>query len=100
MAGTYATDLTTFLEGLGTETWVEPANATNYNDMRAAQTEGDTDDFIQGTACTSGQPGPASGAGVSCLLGVGTGFTVPDDGAVFIWIKYDASVGLNDWARK
>jgi hypothetical protein len=96
MAGTYATDLTTFLEGLGTETWVEPANATNYNDMTNQQDVGDTDDFIQGTNCVTGQPGPINGAGVSSLLGVGTGFTVPDDGAIFVWIKFDASVGLND----
>lgn len=96
MAGTYSTNLTTFLEGLSSETWNEPANNTNYNDMRAATTEGDTDDFIQGAQCTSGQPGPANGAGVSCLLGVGTAITVPTDGAILTWIKYDASVGLND----
>ena len=92
MAGTYSTNLTTFLEGLGSETWSEPANNTNYNDMRAATTEGDIDDFIQGTTCTSGQPGPANNAGVSALLGVGTALTVPTDGAILIWIKYDASV--------
>jgi len=96
MAGTYSTNLTTFLEGLASETWNEPANNTSYNDMRAATTEGDTDDFIQGTACTSGQPGPANGAGVSCLLGIGTAVTVPTDGAILTWIKYDASVGLNN----
>lgn len=96
MAGTYSTNLTTFLEGLSTETWSEPANNTNYNDMRNAVTEGDTDDFIQGAQCTSGQPGPANGAGVSALLGVGTAVTVPTDGAILLWMKYDASVGLND----
>ena len=95
MAGTYSTNLTTFLEGLSSETWSEPANNTGYNDMRAATTEGDTDDFIQGAECTSGQPGPANGAGVSALLGVGTALTVPTDGAILTWIKYDASVGLN-----
>jgi len=98
MAGTYSTNLTTFLQASSGETWVEPANNTGYNDMRQAQTVGDTDDYIQGLDCVSGQPGPANGAGVSALLGVNTGspMTVPSDGAILTWIKYDASVGLNN----
>jgi len=91
-----STDLSSYTQAEGTpETWVEPANPTGWTALQGGGSRtsgGDTDDFIQGTACASDQPK----TGVNCLLSNETGIQIPTNGAVLIWMKYDASVGLDD----
>ena len=91
-AASYTTDLATLLlsESADSTSWAEPT-ATGWTNLGNTVTIPDTDDYIQGSACNSGQ----CKTGVGGLLGnYGSGVTLPTDGAFFIWVKYDASVSL------
>lgn len=93
-AASYTTDLATFdlVDAAGA---VEPT-ATGWTSLGTTVTVPDTDDFIQGTGCGSGQ----CKTGVGGLLSnFGSGITIPTDGAVLFWLKYDAAGGLDTYAN-
>jgi hypothetical protein len=79
-APSYTTDLTTLADGTG-ETWTETSTWTAV----FAITDGETDAFIQGDASTS----CTAKTGIGCLVDQVTGFTLPTDGAVLVWLKWD-----------
>lgn len=93
-AAAYTTDLATFdlLDAAGA---VEPT-ATGWTSLGTTVTVPDTDDFVQGTGCGSGQ----CKTGVGGLLSnFGSGITIPTDGAVLFWLKFDAAGGLDTLAN-
>lgn len=93
-AATYTTDLATFdlLDASGA---AEPT-ASGWTSLGTTVTIPDTDDFVQGTGCGSGQ----CKTGVGGLLSnFGSGITIPTDGAVLFWLKYDAAGGLESYAN-
>lgn len=95
MAGTYSTDLTTHGAAESGETWTEPSNA-NFNDLRQNRTViGDTDDFIQGTACVSSQPNINRGSlmsdGSANIASPPNFNFLPNQQTHFlVWMKYDS----------
>ena len=86
-AASYVTDLTTF--------WLESATTvTAIGTGGAGLGNPETDFFIQGTDCIS------KGAWTNAIKGfivdgLGTSFTVPTDGAVIYFAKYDAQGSLD-----
>lgn len=90
-APAYATDLTTFwLEGATTVTAIGTGGAALGNP--------ETDFFIQGTDCIS--KGAWTNATKGFIIdGLATTFTVPTDGAVVAFAKYDAQGSLDTKAN-
>lgn len=86
MAGTYSTNLTTMNTAENSTGWAEPT-ATGWTGLSTV-TSGDTDDYIQGTACNSALPKTSVGG---LLYNNGSGITIPTDGAVLLWLKADFS---------
>ena len=95
MAGTYSTDLTTHGTAESGETWTEPSN-NQFNDIRQNRTViGDTDDFIQGTACVSSQPNINRGSlmsdGSANMASPPNFSFLPNQQTHFlVWMKYDS----------
>lgn len=58
----------------------------------------DTDDPIQGTYCTSALCSLKVGELQSIYADYGSGVTIPTDGAILIWNKFDAGGTLNNYA--
>lgn len=92
-APSYTTDLATFLlaESSG-ESWSEPT-ATGWGQLGTSITIGDTDDYIQGTMANSGQCKTGVGG---LMANFGSGITIPTDGAVLMWCKFDAGGSLDN----
>jgi hypothetical protein len=92
-APTYGTDLLTIDLAQG-NTWSE-YTLTGWVDLNSVtQTDGDTDDYIQGTACnTAGVSTAKTGVG-GLMYNMGTPITIPTDGAFLIWVKYDLTGSL------
>lgn len=85
-APTYTTDLSTFnlCENSGTF-----GEFTNMADGGSPDST-DTDDIIQGSYLTSAQCSLKVGELQSIYADYGSGVTIPTDGAIFMWFKFDA----------
>lgn len=90
VAPAYTTDLTTMDEAESETDWDE-ATASGWTAVFAVS-GGDTDDFIQNSACNSSTF--KTGVGV-LLYDNGGGITLNQDDAVLIWAKWDSGPGLD-----
>ena len=89
----YTTDLTTINDGGGTFT--EPTSAT-----LGTLTNADTDNFIQGTTCSSkstGASGAPALAGIGILAGAGQSITTPS--AYYAWVFTGAGALVDTYAN-
>ncbi len=83
---TYTTDLSTFELCEASSGYGE---FTNMADGGSPE-EQDTDDIIQGSYHLSAQCSLKVGELQSLYVNYGSGATIPTDGAIFIWFKFDA----------
>lgn len=94
-APSYSHDLSTFALIEATETTGEFAN------MIAGGTpvNNDTDDPIQGSYMASQTGKISAGALMSIAVDYGSGVTIPTDGAILVWSKWDAGGILESYAN-
>jgi hypothetical protein len=94
-APSYTTDLSTFNLAENSGTWNEFTNmlAGGLPDIT------DTDDPIQGSYMTSQTAKISAAALASISNDYGTGVTIPTDGGIFIWHKFDAGGILETYAN-
>jgi hypothetical protein len=94
-APSYTTDLSTFdlCENAGTY-----GEFTGMADGGTPDST-DTDDPIQGTYCVSAQCSLKVGELQSIYADYGSGVTVPTDGAILVWNKFDAGGVLNNYTN-
>jgi hypothetical protein len=83
-APSYTTDLTLIHDCQTATGWAEPT-ATGWTSINAI-TGGETDYYIQGSACNSA----TVKSGVGGIVYDATSITVPTDGAILLWLKWDA----------
>jgi len=91
---TYTTDLSTFNLCENSGTFGEFTGMVDGG----TPDETDTDDPIQGSYCVSAQCSLKVGELQSIYADYGSGVTVPTDGAILIWNKYDAGGTLHTYA--
>jgi hypothetical protein len=94
-APTYTTDLSTFELCEGT------SGCDEFVNMEDGGTESyqDTDDIIQGSYHISAQCGLKVGELQSLGMDAGSGVTIPTDGAILMWFKFDAGGILDTYAN-
>ena len=90
-APSYTSDLTTYADGTG-ETWTEAGSS--WSNVFAI-TDGETDAYIQGDACTS----CTVKTGIGVLLAPTASVTIPANGAFLVWMKWDAPNSLEPYAN-
>lgn len=83
-APSYTTDLILIHDCQTATGWAEPT-ATGWTSINSV-TGGETDYYIQGSACNSA----TVKSGVGGLLYDATSLTIPTDGAILLWLKWDA----------
>ena len=94
-APTYTTDLSTFNLCENSGTFGEFANMADGGSPDST----DTDDIIQGSYLTSAQCALKTGELQSIYADYGSGVTIPTDGAIFMWFKFDAGGILQTYAN-
>jgi hypothetical protein len=84
-APSYTTDLTLLDDCADSTGWAEPT-ATNWTSLNVV-TSGETDYFIEGSACNSATVKTGVGG---LLYNNGAGVTIPTDGAFLCWVYWGA----------